>query len=138
MPITKESAQTLVNEILQEISEINARRKQLEVLLNNLNNLIGTEESKPTIGEIIRTPIPIAGVGEASYRRKSSHAVKIAAILEQSDKAMRIPEIVAAYPEHGWAVTKTLATGLHKTITDRHDLFIRIGNGYVDLKERRK
>jgi hypothetical protein len=136
MPITKESAQTLVNEILQELSEINARRKQLEELLNNLNKLIDTEGPKPTIGEIIRTPIPIAGVGEASYRRKSSHAIKMVKILEHSGKAMRVPEIVEAYPEQGWAVTKTLATGLHKTITDRPDLFIRIGNGYVDLKER--
>jgi hypothetical protein len=135
MPIKKESVQAFLNEVLQELSEINARKKQLEDLIKHLQKAVGGE-FVPLGEKFIRTPLPITGARKYKFRRKRSHADQINSILEDAGRAMRFPsEIVASYRERGFPMAKNIADVLRTSIKKRPDLFV-LKDGYVDLKKR--
>jgi DNA repair exonuclease SbcCD ATPase subunit len=128
MPIKQESAQIFLNEVLQELSEINDRKKQLEDLIKHLQKVVGGEliggEPTPSGAKSIRTPISILGARKIGHKR-AAHSPRIAEILKKSGKAtMRVPEIVAGFRERGWKLTKNGTDVIRRTIKIHRDLFL--------------
>ena len=98
MPIKQESVKTLLNEVLQELSEINDRKKQLEDLIKHLQKVVGGELI-PSGEKLIRTPMPIRGARKIRHH-KTAHAPRLVELLKKSGKTtMRVPEIVAGFRE---------------------------------------
>jgi hypothetical protein len=139
MPIKPEMIQALLNDALQELSEINDRKLQLEALVDNLRKYL----KKPAGGAATASgtdtyPVTIIKGGEARtvrFRRRKSHATKIAEIVRESTLRMKIKDVIKAYLGKGWELSSSNAYNLmYRAIKDRPDLFTLTADGYVELK----
>lgn len=118
--------QEALADVLQEIS-------RLEGIAVNLRKCL----PKPSSG----APIPAEAKADkqptkkGGYRRKESHATKIAEIIRHSKKRLKIRDVINEYPKKGWTVSsKSGYNQIYRTVKDRDDLFIYTQDGYILLK----
>jgi hypothetical protein len=138
MAIRQESIETLLHEAREELAEIDVRRKELIDLIDNLRRHLPKQIENSLLSstnDIVRKPyLPAPMV--IRRRKKPVHAERIAKILAQSGKTMKVSEIIAIYREKGWKLTKNASDILRTAILNRGDLFDYKEGGYVALKDR--
>jgi hypothetical protein len=140
MPINPEMVNSLLNDALQELSEINKERVKLEGLIAYLREYLNKSVRAICTDEIYdKQPSEIVGMGQlrvARFRRKESHATKIATIVKDSREKLKIRNIINKYPDYGWSFKnpKNAFNQVYRTISDRKDLFVYTEDKFVLLK----
>lgn len=141
MPLKPEKVQELLNDALQELAEINERKPRLEELVANLQKCLpNPAKSASTAQGVILQPMEIVGTGKVRmvnvrFRRKESHATKIAGIVRRSDQRLKIPDIVKFYQTSGLGLLNT-SNGyniVYRAIKERPDLLTLTPDGYIEL-----
>jgi hypothetical protein len=151
-----DKVQEAIIEVKREIEEARAHLSYLEGVAENLRKCLPHPTLKPTTNtpislysdttepeaETDNHPMKVIGTNEVRmvrFRRKNSHATKVAKIIKQYDKPMKVQDIVNAYPKYGWNLSaKNGFNQIYRTIRDREDLFVYTDDKFVLLKERQQ
>lgn len=142
-----DKVQEAIAEVNQEIEEARAHLSYLEGIAANLRKCMPLAVSKPTTDA--PTPLfPEAGpdnqpsdtdvVRVVRFRRKKSHATKIAEIVRDSKERLKVQDIVNLYPKYGWSFksSKNAYNQVYRTVTERKDLFEYTEDKFVLLKNQ--
>ena len=146
MAVRHQLVETLLTEARQELARVDAERNKLIELINDLMKYLPTQvETEVTVSGGVApvrhaqtTPPPMAlSSGRViRFTRKTSHAKRIAEILAQPGRTMKLSEIVAKYQERGFSLTKNATDILRTAVRNRKDLFDYKRGGYVTLKDQ--
>ena len=122
-----ESAQRERDKLLEKLKEfekIKERLSQIEAFINQGRILIGDKPESKAV-RIIR------------FLGEKTNADKAKGILEASGRAMRVPEIANEFRVRNWPLgEKNGMQILRNVLKGKPDLFVKVGIGTWDLKER--
>ena len=111
--------------IKERLSQIEAFINQGRILIGDKPENIGMDKPESRAGRIIR------------FLGEKTNADKVIGILEASGRAMRVPEIANEFRVRNWPLSeKNGMQILRNVLKGKPDLFVKVGIGTWDLKER--
>jgi len=145
--------QGALDDISQEIEKTRTHLTYLEGIAANLRKCLPHPALKPTTNtptslfseaaaekETDSHPMKVLGTNDVRmvrFRRKKSHATKIAQIIKRSNKRMKVKDVVNEYPKYGWELSsKNGYNQIYRTVTDRKDLFEYTEDKFILLKNQ--